>query len=967
MTSIMSQRLLWLLSTPALYAAQATQIPVTPIAFEPNAGQADAQVKFLAHLPQAMLWMTDREVVLGQMRLQFRGGDTNPKIEPEEPVPGISNYFIGNDRSQWRTDIRHFSKVRYRDVYPGIDVVFYGNPGKLEYDFVLRAGADPSRIRLAFEGIESLKTEDGALVVKTGDAEIRNLPPVILQDGKKVGGRWVVRGKKEAAFVVDAYNRTRPLIIDPVMTYGSFLGGNLEEGVTGIAIDAQGNILVCGFSTANGDFPTQNALYPVYGPPNSTANISFVAKFNPAASGTASLVYSTFFATGSTLVRGSDAHGVATDQSGNAYLVGVSYDNLPLVNPLPGQSTYLNDNECGAIVNGSPGVGPCGHGFVAEISPAGNQLLFCSYLGGSDGDKAYAVTVDRAGNIYVAGYTHSPDFPIAGYAVQSQFKGILGAIADAFVTRITPGRTIDFSTYFGSGHGDTAYGIAVDSGGNIYVCGESEGAGLPVTTGAFQHSYPGDSSEPLAGFVAIVNPAVQASLVYSTYLSGTDDNTILNAVATDGAGNVYVAGTSAADDFPVTASAIRGPTTADNPKAVAVKLNPSAQGSAQLVYSTIVGGGFTEAGNGIAVGPSGLVTVVGTTASPNFPTTANAFQPYYAGYPDANGNPDSVGFLSQLDMTQSGLASLVYSTFVGGTQGSALTAVALDATGKILAVGGAMSDSGAPITSSAYQTKYAGGDDAYVARFDLSQTGALTNIVENGASLSADIIGELSPGLIFTLKGTGMGPTIATGGTIDPTTLGVSTSAGGVQVLVNNTPCPLLYLSATQINAIAPYEIASLVNQYVSVQVIYNGVPGNLSYMRVSATEPGIFSFDDGSGQGAILNQDSSINGMNNPAARGSVVQIFATGEGQTVPPGVDGAIANEPLGQIPAPAAKLSLTIGGMPATLTYAGTLPGGVAGALQIDATVPANAPTGAAVPVVLTVGANSSPNSLTMAVK
>lgn len=964
----MNKSVLWLLCAPTLLAVQASQIPVTPIAFEPNVGQADSQVKFLAHTSQAMLWMTEREVVLGDLRIRFEGGRANPRIEAEDPAAGISNYFIGNDRSRWHTDVRHFAKVRYRDVYPGIDVVFYGNPGKLEYDFVLRAGADPSRIHLAFKGIESLRTEAGDLVLKTGGAEIRNLAPLILQDGKKVAGRWAVRGKNKAAFVVEGYDRTRPLVIDPVLTYASFLGGTLEDTVNGIAMDAQGNIVVCGNSTGGGSFPTENALFATFNSPGPMTNISFVAKFSPSGSGGASLVYSTFFDTGGTVVHGSQAHGVAVDQSGNAYVVGGAYDNLPIENPLPGQSTYSNDNECGDIINGTPTPGPCGHGYVAEISPSGDKLLFSSYLGGSDQDNARAVTVDHAGNIYVAGDTFSADFPVAGNFVQSSFKGIIGVFADAFVTEITPSRTIAYSTLFGSGHGDAAYGVAVDSGGNIYLTGQSGGAGLPVTVGALQHSYPGNSSGPDAGFVAVINPAMQPSLVYSTYLGGTDGGTDLDGVAADSAGNVYVAGTSAATDFPVTPSAIRGPTTVGNPKAVAVKLNPSAQGSAQLVYSTIVGGGYLEFAYGIAVDPSGRMWVVGETYSPNFPTTANAFQPDYAGTLDAStGLPSDVGFLAQIDPTQSGLASLLYSTLVGGTNGAFLTSIALDTAGTTAAVGGEVDESDAAITSSAYQTKYAGGGDAYVARFNLSQSGPILNFIANGASLATDAIGELSPGEIFTLKGTAIGPTVPTGGTIDPASGRVSTSVGGVQVLVNNVASPLLYISATQINVIAPYEIANLVGQFVPVQVINNGVVGDLIYMLVSATEPGIFSFDNGSGQGAILNQDSSINGPNNAAARGSVVQIFATGEGQTVPPGVDGAIANEPLAQIPVPAAKLSLTIGGMPATLSYAGTLPGGVAGALQINAMVPANAPTGSAVPIVLTVGNNSSPTTLTMAVK
>jgi uncharacterized protein (TIGR03437 family) len=296
----------------------------------------------------------------------------------------------------------------------------------------------------------------------------------------------------------------------------------------------------------------------------------------------------------------------------------------------------------------------------------------------------------------------------------------------------------------------------------------------------------------------------------------------------------------------------------------------------------------------------------------------------------------------------------------------------LDSAQTSVTVGGQTYASNSPVTGSAYQTTNAGSGDAYIARFDLGMATAAPQItlVENGASLSQDSLHALSPGMIVTLKGTGLGPNPAQGGAIDGATGRVSTNVAGVQVLIANTPCPLLYLSDVQINTIVPYEVTSMVGQYVPVQVIYNGVPGNVAFKIVQATEPGIFSFDDGSGQGAILNQDSSINAANNPAPRGTVIQIFATGEGQTLPLGTDGAIANQPLAQIPRPVAAVSLTVGGVPVppeNITYAGTLPQGVAGAMQINAILPSDTPTGAAVPIVLTIGSNSSPNSLTVAVQ
>lgn len=588
-------------------------------------------------------------------------------------------------------------------------------------------------------------------------------------------------------------------------------------------------------------------------------------------------------------------------------------------------------------------------------------------MGGSNQDYGYGVTLDAKGNIYVAGTTNSFDFPVAGNFVQS---GLNGGSQSGFVSMISPSYSLVYSTTLGSGGGpDYIHGVAVDSSGRIFVGGIAGSTNLPVIGGL---PYPGGSKLPAEAFAAILNPSKQPSLIYSTYLGGSDFNSGALGVATDGTGNIYLAGISQATDFPVTSTSVRGPGGGLYPHVFVTKLNPSAQGNAQLAYSTFLGGSFQDHAAGIAVDSTGKIIVAGYTNSPNFEITTNAVQREYVGTLLSSGFYTDLGFLAQIDPTLSGASSLVYSSFVGGGGvnggGSVVYAVALDATGKIAVVGGG-STAGAPVPFG-YQTALLGSGDAYLARFDMSQTGPLLTSIENAASLSADQNGTMSPGMIVTLKGTGLGPAIATNGSIDPTSGKVSTSAAGVQVLIDGVPCPLLYLSATQINAIAPYELVNKRNQTVQVQVIYNQVPGNIFYEIVNLTNPGIFSFDDGSGQGAILNQDGTVNGASNAAARGSLIQIFATGEGQTNPPGVDGAIANEPLGSIPTPVAAVTVTIGGVavPASgITYAGTLPGGVAGALQINATIPANAPTGSAVPIVLTIGQNSSPKTLTLAIQ
>ena len=966
---------------PPLAARPAGQIPATPLAFEQNLGQAARQVKFQARAPHFMVWLTEQGAMIGTrdaktnsyVEMQCEGGNPAPRLESEDRRPGVSNYFTGRDRRNWQTDVPQFGKIRYRSMYPGIDLVFYGDESNLEYDFDLAPGADPSRISLAFVGARRVSLDaDGGLVLDFGNAQLRNLPPRIMQSGRRVGGHWTLLGKNRAGFVTDPFDRFQPLVIDPILTYATYLGGATVNGPSqtepasaffSVAIDAQGNIIAGGITNVL-NFPVENALFSSLPAGLAGGDYGFVTKINPSAVGKASVLFSTYFNIG-VQIGGGAVNAVAVDRNGNVYFTGHTGDNLPVQNPLPNLSA-LPSSGCPGRINGQlTQNGPCEHGFITELSPTGNKLLFSSYLGGTMHDEGNALAIDSRGNIYIAGDTNSFDFPLAGNFIQSG----PGGARSGFVSVISASDSLTFSTYFSSsGQNDSVNAIAVDSSGRIFIAGTAGAPGLP-STGGFQPNYPGGSNHPLAGFAAILNPAAQPVLLYSTYLGGSDFDSQANGVATDGKGNIFVAGSAQATDFPVTAGAVRGPGGGVNPKAFATELNPSAQGTAQLTYSTILGGSYVDTALGVAVDPSGRILVAGTTSSLNFQITANAVQPDFVGVIDpSTGFPSDMGFLAQIDPTMSGAKSLIYSSYVGGTTGSGLNTLALDSTGKIAVVGGGAT-SGAPVLS-AFQPVVLGSSDAYLARFDLSQTGPMIDRVENAASLSADPNGTMSPGMIVTIKGSGLGPTIATSGTIDPTSGKVSTSVAGVQVLIDNTPCPLLYLSATQINAIAPYELATKRNQTVQVQVIYNQVPGNVTYEIVNLTNPGIFSFDDGSGQGAILNQDGTVNGASNAAARGSLIQIFATGEGQTVPPGVDGAIANEPLGSIPTPAASVSVFIGGLQvpsSSVTYAGTLPGGVAGALQINAMIPANAPTGSAIPIVLTIGQNSSPKTLTMAIQ
>ena len=416
---------------------------------------------------------------------------------------------------------------------------------------------------------------------------------------------------------------------------------------------------------------------------------------------------------------------------------------------------------------------------------------------------------------------------------------------------------------------------------------------------------------------------------------------------------IYVTGATNADDYPVSSSAFSshyaGSLSQGGIAGVGdvfvTKLDITASGSAQVVYSTFFGGALDDEGFGIAVDPTGLITVAGQTDSLAMPVTSNAFQKFNAGP-----SPTGQGFIARFDPSKSGTASLVYSTYIGGSQSDELLGVAVDKTGNFVAAAGSAESSNPPITVSAVQKSYGGGSsNAYVVELDFSESGPTPRMVLNGASL---VDTGLSPGMIFTVMGSGLGPAQPEAGGMDVHGL-IPTTLAGVQVLVDNVPAPLLYVSQNQINAVAPYELSNRLGGNVRVQVIYNEVGGSLVSDLCVIAAPAIFS--SGDGQGIILNQDGNLNGPHNPAPAGSKIRIFATGEGLLIPDGVDGQFTN--LNSPPRPVLPVAAMIGGATANISYAGTVPGSFEGFFEVDATVPAGASSGNN-PVELSVGGIAS---------
>jgi hypothetical protein len=583
-----------------------------PLSFEANEGQLDRAVQYLARGPGYGLYLTGSAVALSLrgsgersgavVRMELLGARRDPRPEGLDRQVTESNYFLGNDPRCWHTRVPSYGRVRFAEVYPGVDLVYHGSPGKLEYDFVVAPGADPRRIRLGFRGAESVTLGGkGELVVHTAAGDLVEAPPVVYQEdgnGRQlVPGTYVIRGStggghgdfREVSFKLGNYDRRRPLILDPVLAYSTYLGGSAFDEGHGIAVDSAGNAYVTG-ATFSTNFPTVNPIQPA----NGGSTDAFVTKIN--AAGTA-LVYSTYL--GGTFDDGGS--GIAVDSAGNAYVTGRTLStNFPTVNP----------------IQPANGGGP--DAFVTKINAAGTALVYSTYLGGTFDDGGSGIAVDSAGNAYVTGFTLSTNFPTV-----NPIQPANGGSEDAFVTKINAaGTALVYSTYLGGSGTDDGFGIAVDSAGNAYVTGFTFSTNFP-TVNPIQPANGGSED----AFVTKINAAGTA-LVYSTYLGGSGDDDGLG-IAADSAGNAYVTGPTFSTNFP-TVNPIQ-PANGGGADAFVTKIN--AAGTA-LVDSTYLGGTVRDEGLGIAVDSAGNAYVTGITDSTNFPTV-NPIQPANGGGPDA--------------------------------------------------------------------------------------------------------------------------------------------------------------------------------------------------------------------------------------------------------------------------------------------------------------------------------------------
>jgi hypothetical protein len=683
--------LLFLAAAPSFTAHAADAARSLPLFFIPNAGQADPALRYVVQAPELHAGFALDSAVFEtegtRLRVRFAGANPRVEIQGVNPMTARANFLIGDDPAAWHTSIPLFQGVVYRELYAGIDMSYSGSSPRLKSEFLVTPGANPEQIRLEYPGADRVFVDgNGDLVVRTGSAEMREQAPVAYQEteGVRHPVRAAYRVLRGGAVIFDLakYDVKTPLVIDPVISYSTYLGGTAQSAVTALAVDATGSLYAAGWTEAI-DFPVSNAIQAV----NKGGVDAFVFKLNAAGS---SLLYATYIGG-----RGDDrAAAIAVDSSGQIYLAG---------------STASTNFPVAAAIRSTLG-GPR-DAFVVKLNAIGNLLLYSTYLGGSGYDVATAIAADSAGNAYIAGDTQSSDFPLLN-AVQSVF----GGKTDAFVIKLTAAGAISFSSYLGGANDEHAGGIAIDSSANIYVAGGTLSVNFPLAA-PLQASSGGSQDV----FVSKLSTS-PAQLIYSTYLGGSGGQIgspeQANAIAVDASGAAYVAGVTNSTNFPVTAGAFQ---TSFNgvQDAFVTKLN--AAGSAKL-YSTYLGGSSFDWASGIAVDASGSAYVAGYTSSGGFPVVSGV-QAAFKGFYDA--------FVSRLNPLGNGLT---FSTLYGGTGADQSNAIAVDTLGNMF-TGGQTGSLDLPLQG-AIQSSNLGGSTGWVTRLGVTTAPAQLPAVNSVAPAS---------------------------------------------------------------------------------------------------------------------------------------------------------------------------------------------------------------------------------------
>jgi uncharacterized protein (TIGR03437 family) len=953
-----------------------------PLRFEADrTGRWSHDVTYMAHggtfdlvLAPAESWLETRG---GRVRMALRGVNPSGHLEPLDRLPGAANYFLGSEKN-WKTDVTGYGRVRSAGVYPGIDLVFHGDGGRLEYDFIVGPHSDPGAIQLDFSGQRGLRVDsNGDLVISTsghaGNDEIRWKRPEIYQDveGRRtpVAGNFVVSHNR-VRFEIATYDRSRELVIDPTLAYSTYLGGPNNEVARGIGVDGAGNVYVAGDTQSN-NLPTVSAVQPNFGGSAAVNSFgdAFIAKFSPAGT----LLYLTYLG-GS---ANDAALALAVDKAGNAYVAGCTTStDFPTKNPY--QSKFGGMGGDSIVLTGDA--------FVAKLNPSGNQLLYSTYLGGSLDDIATAIAIDANGNAYVAGATVSTNFPVSKSTspYQQSMAGVGGEPirpnagqpawepGDAFVVRLDPNGQLLYGTYFGGNQDDAAFAIALDASGNVYIGGSTLSMNLPTTAGAISQTFGGVDIQNFFmntgdGFVAEFDPTL-ATLRYGTYFGGIGDDTVA-AIAVDSSGNIYMTGSTSTPNL-TTSKACFQPRYAGYytlpylieqlyGDAFVAKINPS---SKTPIYLSYLGGSQNDGGTAIAVDSAGNAYVTGFTDSTDFPMAGNPLQPVFGGdggqgvyidYGDA--------FLAVVNPTGT---ALLYSSFYGGNADDEGNSLAVDSSGNVYIAGNTLSTN-LKTTSNALQKSFGGfggvfglipaRGDAFFAEFSgLTATGPSIALVAN-AEGEATTIG---PNTWVEIKGSNLAPPGVSSPACAPgycwqasdfVNNQLPTGLQGVSVTLNGEKAFVYFISAGQINILTPPDLAA---GPVTVQVNNNGSLSNSFTAQAQTLAESFFVLNGGpyivaahlSGtfctapisNVCLVGPSTLYPGYSTPAQRNETIVIYANGFGSTTTQVVSGVETQS--GSLPT---LPVIQIGNATANVTFAGLISPGL---YQFNVIVPATVSSG-----------------------